>query len=66
MNIGKLEIGKITIETYDTERKTFILKAGNGGITIDEDKLEAMIIKGMSDNMKDLLQLNKEITQCIK
>ena len=57
--ISKITIGEITIEPWPSGG--FYVSTGHGGITIDERKLEAYIIRGMSSRMRELLQLKEKI-----
>ena len=53
----KIKINDLTIELYDTDSNTFLVKVGKGSITLDGDILRDYIIRGFSHNLRDLLQV---------
>ena len=57
---NKITIGQITIEPWEGHPGSFYISTGHGGMSIDEEKLEAYIIRGMSPTSRELLQLKEK------
>ena len=63
----KIKINDLTIELYDTDSNTFLIRVGKGEITLDGNVLRDYIVRGFSSGLRDLLQVGvKDATRLNK
>ena len=53
----KIKINDLTFELYDADSNTFVVKTGDGSITLSGDKLREYIVRGFSQNLRSLLRI---------